>query len=255
MKKYYRMTACLCALLLAGASCTQPVYEEKTEEETKEEESQRPSPDNNTDRPEDLPDEDYDLLEWTGDTHKFKIEDGKSVQLYDPSEQAGTAQLTAAVKPLRESCWLLRIKVSYNPSANNFTRFYLAASTPDLFNKEIEGYFVQVGGNYDHVYFCRQKGERVYKLFTAEDVLQDSNNSEVDLKIECDKNGYFTIQCTTWTTQGTYMQQHVVKDTVSIPSPYCGIRCTYTKTRHKHTLYRWIRVHHNVDSYEELEPV
>lgn len=251
MKKN-RWTMALCALLLAGNSCMQPAYEEET---SKEEVPEQTLPEGKPDMPESLPEETYDLLEWVGDAHKFKIEDDESVRLYDRSEQAGKAQLTAPVLSIRESCWLLRVKLSYNPSANNYTRFYLAASSPNLFHKQLEGYFVQLGGNYDHIYFCRQKGTEIFKLFTGENMLKGSNSSEVDIKVECDKNGYFTIQFIAWTEDGESVQTGVIQDTTIIPNPSCGIRCTYTKSRNKHTLYRWIKVHHRVDSYEKLEPI
>ncbi len=169
------------------------------------------------------------LLNWSGDTDKFTIDAKKGIRLDDPQQSAGTAYLSFPSASILDTRWEFKVKLSFNPSANNYARFYLAASS-DKLTEATDGYFIQIGGARDNISLYRtEEGESVL-LASGREIMKGDNSPEVSVKVECDKNGYWTY----WTRLGSaseYSMEHQVKDTRVQYSTGCGIYCVYTKSR------------------------
>lgn len=237
-------------ILCIFCGCSQPVYEEEpAKEETEKTETDDNESENMQDEEDDIV---YETLQWEGELNKYLFEDDGSIRLYDESAKAGTAVITSRISSLRKTCWLISVRMSFNPSANNYVRFYLGASTPD-FNGSLNGYFIQLGGSKeDRLYLYRQDGEETTLLDATDEIMKGDSSPELEIKAECDSNGTFSIS----TSIAPYPEIHsiVYQDATYREAPYCGIRCTYTASNSKKVRFYSVKVHHEVDDYESLTP-
>jgi hypothetical protein len=99
---------------------------------------------------------------WLGEENHFKI--NNSNQLQTKGESADTFFLATQNNHFGHTEWMFWIKMSFNTSANNNCRIYLASGTQDL-EGLLEGYLIQVGGKNDSISFCKQDGENIVSLF------------------------------------------------------------------------------------------
>ena len=190
-------------------------------------------------------------LEWAGDIDKFKIDREEGLRLDDKQEAAGSAFLVTPSTQIRGTRWEFRAHLFFNPSANNYARFYLAASSDHL-SGALDGYFLQIGGAKDCVSLCRQDGLEVVLLATGREVMKSNNSPDLKLKVECDDNGYWTF----WTClkgEPDYVLEKQVRDETFTASVCAGVCCFYTATRCNGFIFSHIRMTHDVETTTKPE--
>ena len=64
-------------------------------------------------------------LPWEGEMDKFTINSKEGIHLNDPQEDAGTAYVTIPSTSIKNTRWEFGVHLTFNPSANNYARFYL----------------------------------------------------------------------------------------------------------------------------------
>lgn len=168
-------------------------------------------------------------LPWSGEMDKFNISAEEGIHLNDPQEEAGTAYLTIPSNTVRNTRWEFGVWLSFNPSANNYARFYLT-STSNILSEALNGYFIQIGGAKDNVALYKQKENQPQLLASGRELMKGNNSPKLFVKVECDANGYWTF----WTrleSESEYTKEKQVKDTQYASSSFCGIYCVYTKSR------------------------
>ena len=175
------------------------------------------------------PDSSTSELPWTGETEKFTINTKEGVHLNDPQEDAGTAYITIPSSSVRSTRWELGVRLTFNPSANNYARFYLASSS-EILSGDLNGYYIQIGGTKDNVALYRQNGNQSKLLASGRELMKGNNSPKLFIKVECDANGYWTF----WTrmeSETEYTKEKQIKDASITKSICCGIYCVYTKSR------------------------
>lgn len=185
-------------------------------------------------------------LPWAGELDKFNINAKEGVHLNDPEETAGTAYVTIPSSTVRSTRWEFDVHLTFNPSANNYARFYLAASS-DILSGDLNGYYIQIGGAKDNVGLYRQNGNQPKLLASGRELMKGNNSPKLSVKVECDNNGYWTF----WTrldSELDYTKEKQIKDTGIQSSRYCGIYCVYTKTRCKGFTFRKIQLSNDVET-------
>ena len=133
-------------------------------------------------------------LPWEGNIDRFSINSKEGIRLNDTQARAGTAYATFPSATLTDTRWEFGVRLSFNPSANNFARFYLAASSPVL-SGHLNGYYIQIGGPKDNVALYRQNDSKSVLLASGRELMKGINAPRLYVKVECDANGY----CTFWT--------------------------------------------------------
>ena len=131
-------------------------------------------------------------LPWTGETDKFTINTKEGVHLNDPEEDAGTAYITFPSSSVHNTRWEFGVRLTFNPSANNYARFYLTSSS-NVLSGELTGYFIQIGGAKDNVALYRQNGAELKLLASGRELMKGNNSPKLYVKVECDNNGYWTF--------------------------------------------------------------
>lgn len=192
------------------------------------------------------PNDNTSELPWSGQTEKFDITPKKGIRLNDPEKKAGTAYLSIPSNQIRETRWEFEVHLSFNPSANNYARFYLASSSENL-SAETDGYFIQIGGASDNTALYRQNGEKVQLLASGRELMKGNNAPKLKIKVECDANGYWTF----WTqtnTEEEYIKEKQVKDTGIESCICCGILCVYTASRCKDFAFQHVQISHDVET-------
>lgn len=185
-------------------------------------------------------------LPWTGELDKFTINAKEGVHLNDPQEEGGTAYVTIPSSTVRSTRWSLDVHLTFNPSANNYARFYLVASS-NILSGNLNGYYIQIGGAKDNVGLYRQNGNQRKLLASGRELMKGNHSPKLSLKVECDDNGYWTF----WTrldSELEYTKEKQVKDASIQNSLCCGIYCVYTKTRCKGFTFRQIQLSNDVET-------
>ncbi len=101
---------------------------------------------------------------WSGDTSQFEVSVLQQMRLQTIGPD--TSYLVTLSNRVNNTEWDFWLKMSFNTSANNFSRIYLASDQQDLL-KPLHGYFLQVGGGNDSIVFMKQNGTVTEKLFTG----------------------------------------------------------------------------------------
>ena len=196
--------------------------------------------------------EDYSSeLPWNGETDKFTINTKEGIRLNDPDKEAGTAYVTTSSANVRNTRWEFGVKLSFNPSANNYARFYLTSSS-DVLSGILKGYYIQIGGAKDNVTLYRQDGNQSYLLASGRELMKANNSPKLFVKVECDGNGYWTF----WTrleTEQEYMKEKQIKDTQITQSICSGIYCVYTKSRCDGFTFHHIVISNDVETNTKPE--
>ena len=185
-------------------------------------------------------------LPWEGETDKFTINSKEGVHLNDPQEDAGTAYVTIPSTSVKNTRWEFGVHLTFNPSANNYARFYLTSSSNVLSGK-LNGYYIQIGGSKDNVSLYRQNEDGSKLLASGRELMKGNNSPKLFIKVECDNNGYWTF----WTrleSENEYVKEKQVKNTEIPASLCCGIYCIYTKTRCKGFTFHHIRLSNDVET-------
>ena len=185
-------------------------------------------------------------LPWEGETDKFTINSKEGLRLNDPQENAGTAYVTIPSNSVKNTRWEFGVRLTFNPSANNYARFYLTSSS-NVLSGNVNGYYIQIGGAKDNVALYRQNGEQPKLLASGREVMKGNNSPKLYIKVECDNNGYWTF----WTrleSENEYTKEKQVKDNSILTSLYCGIYCIYTKTRCKGFTFHHIQLSNDVET-------
>ncbi|TGY31644.1 lamin tail domain-containing protein [Bacteroides caecimuris] len=184
-------------------------------------------------------------LPWEGETDKFTI-NSKGIHLNDPQEDAGTAYVTIPSTSVKNTRWEFGVHLTFNPSANNYARFYLTSSS-NILSGDLNGYYIQIGGTKDNVTLYRQNGEQSRLLASGRELMKGDSSPKLYIKVECDNNGYWTF----WTrreSENEYVKEKQIKDTDIQTSRYCGIYCIYTKTRCKGFTFHHIQLSNDVET-------
>ena len=117
-------------------------------------------------------------LPWTGETDKFTINTKEGVHLNDPEEDAGTAYITFPSSSVHNTRWEFGVRLTFNPSANNYARFYLTSSS-NVLSGELTGYFIQIGGAKDNVALYRQNGAELKLLASGRELMKGNNSPKL----------------------------------------------------------------------------
>lgn len=185
-------------------------------------------------------------LPWEGETDKFTINSKEGVHLNDPQEDAGTAYVTIPSTSVKNTRWEFGVHLTFNPSANNYARFYLTSSS-NVLSSKLNGYYIQIGGSKDNVALYRQNEDGSKLLASGRELMKGNNSPKLSVKVECDNNGYWTF----WTrleSENEYVKEKQVKN-IEIPASFCcGIYCIYTKTRCKGFTFHHIRLSNDAET-------
>lgn len=162
---------------------------------------------------------------WSGDISQFEVNEDFQLQLQ--SEGEDVSHLATLFSMDQETEWRFFIDCSFSPSANNNTRFYLAADALNLETPQT-GYYLQFGesGSDDAIELFRQNGETTTSICRGTDGLI-SSSFELWIRVRKDAQGNWTVEADP-TGNGAYLTEATGSDNTISSSSYLGLVCTYT---------------------------
>lgn len=190
-------------------------------------------------------------LDWLGDTGKFTIDGKTGIRLNDPAEAGGVAFLETPSTQIRKMRWEFGVHLSFNPSANNYARFYLGSSS-DVLSGELDGYFLQIGGKKDNLALYRQEGDECVLLAAGRELMKGDNSPELSVRVECDSRGHWTF----WSCldgEEEYVREAQVKEETFTSSVCAGLLCVYTASRCKGFTFSRIALTQEAEEVEDTE--
>jgi hypothetical protein len=125
---------------------------------------------------------------WTGEHQKFKVSNSSAVpanmrpalQLDD--EGADTAFLSLEQDVFPSMQWEFWVKLSFNTSASNFVRVYVVSDHENPVKAE-NGFFLQVGGGQDSVWFGKQDAAGILPLYILPELSTSNSTNSMRIKI------------------------------------------------------------------------
>ena len=163
---------------------------------------------------------------WTGDAAQFEINISK--QLHLKAAGSDTSVLATRSSCVKNSEWSFWIKLSFNTSANNHARIYLAADTMDP-RTVIKGYFVQVGGGDDSIYIMKQTATSAEKLYSFKTYRTLHSTNMLRFRIRCGNSGQWEAMVDT-TGGYNYISDGTFFDDSFQVSRWFGLMCKYTSS-------------------------
>lgn len=169
---------------------------------------------------------------WTGDISDFKISLSNAVpssmhpalQL-DGSDQ-DTSYLVVQQTPFEAAEWSFWIKLSFNTSAGNYARLYLASDQANL-KGPLNGYFLQIGGQNDSLILFRQTGAYLEPILKGQTAFSGNSTNVFRAKVVYDDEMLWQLFIdpeggTNFLLDGT--QQDILYE----PEGYFGLFCKYS---------------------------
>jgi hypothetical protein len=166
---------------------------------------------------------------WVGSDTKFEV--NNSFQLHTKSTISDTAFLAVENKLnfTNDVEWRLWMKLSFSPSSNNFSRFYLVSNMLDL-RKNPDGYYLQFGesGSNDAIRLFKQKSSISTQIFSG-NLGTISSNFILSLKVNRDANGDWKIY-TDFNGNENFTLEASANDPELPTGKFSGLYCQFTKT-------------------------
>lgn len=174
------------------------------------------------------------MASWSGDTVEFKITGSSAIppemkpalQLNGPGSD--TSAMVAPNAAMDQTEWNFWVKLSFNTSANNFARVYLASDNINL-KGPVNGYFIGIGGATDSIMLARQSGTEVFPLIKG--IHAYTGNSTNVFRIRTTRDGQGNWSLFSDNTGGyDYIAEGTAQDNTWQTSQYFGIYCKYTSS-------------------------
>lgn len=173
---------------------------------------------------------------WTGDIGKFIVDSKKQLKLNVTDTQGGYAGLYTKSSIVRNTKWEFYTHLLFNPSANNYAMFFLADSEPG-FGEKSGGYVVKVGGEKDELSFCRMDQGVLETLIEGRRVMKGINSPQLNIRVECDREGNWSLWSKLLNNESEYTKEGIVKDTCYLTTSFVGVGCVYTSSRGKSFIF------------------
>lgn len=169
------------------------------------------------------------LNEWTGQTDKFEVLEGK-LHLNDPSS-SGSAYLVRSSRVGINATWEVTIRLAFAPSASNHLELVLMSDQEDL-STHFEGYFLKIGenGSMDALEFYRKDQETSTRLGRG---IEGRFGAELDsFRIKVSRLGAHHWRLESDVFDGkSYQPEGDLIDSTYLTTKYTGLKCNYTSTR------------------------
>lgn len=183
---------------------------------------------------------------WAGNSGLFAVTNGQ-LQLNDPAPTANNTSFLYLPAPTsldQATTWEFLVRMEFSPSASNFARVYLAASSSGL-SGDLNGYFIKVGGvseDVDAIELFRQDGSTLTRLIsgTAGGVGVDPAVARV--RVTRSMTGEWQLFADY--TGGTSFQPEGQAQDATYPlGGFFGVYCRYTSTRAQAFFFDDVLIH------------
>ncbi|MDR1526979.1 MAG: lamin tail domain-containing protein [Dysgonamonadaceae bacterium] len=174
-------------------------------------------------------------VSWTGDVSEFKVNEALQLQLYSVTKHS-PSQLRTPSSIVSNTRWEFDVKMTFNPTASNYTKVYLASDEADL-TGDLNGLFVRIGYTDKNICLMQsKKGSNNKTLITGEKKRLDGASVSISIKAELDATGKFNLYSRLDTESDFNLEGSCnIQDVIT--SNWFGIVCAFTSTRNEHFFF------------------
>mgnify|MGYP001178632151 CR=1 FL=1 len=164
---------------------------------------------------------------WYGDTAFFQLNSDK-LHLNAPSV-SDTAYIVTPSSVLYNAQWEFWLKLKFNPSSNNYARFYLSSDVKNV-EGALYGYYLKIGGSEDEISLYRQEGNQHIEIIDGMDGLIDTSTVNIRLRVTRDSLAKWRIFAD---LSGGHVFSFLgsIADSTYLQAAYTGFYCRYTASR------------------------
>lgn len=165
---------------------------------------------------------------WSGDDSLFQV---SAAQLRLKGSVTAEAYLSTPFNGMDSVEWRFFTRINLNPSAQNYSRFYLVSDKANL-KDSVNGYFVQFGGstgNTDTIALYKQTGLKTEKILAARPATCGKTNNLIGVKVFRNHQGQWQLFTDTTGGNNFYFEGSVL-DTAHTTNAYVGWYIRYTSS-------------------------
>ncbi len=181
---------------------------------------------------------------WIGNNNDFRVNADGELQT-NISGKTGSSYLSTKTEIANNATWEFTVKIKNKTSSANNIVVYLMSDMPNP-QKELNGYYVLIGGTKDKISLYRQRrtllGEFPKEIIKGTNKCIDFKNVEVNVKVTRSTEGKFQLFRKIKGKNENYILEGTQKDTVITTSKYFSLVANYTKTTGKNYFFDNIKI-------------
>lgn len=185
---------------------------------------------------EDFSSEDLSTNQWQGNTDRFKFSSTSAIpanmqpalQIDDVIENTSYLAAPYSLTFTDSVEWSFWIKLSFNPTAGNHSRVYIASDQANI-TDVLNGYFIGVGETNDRITLSKQNGAIIETLITGNIANLNKTLNVVRIKVIRNDTGFWKVYSDT--LGGTnFALEGTIVDNQFGNSNWHGLYCKYTSS-------------------------
>jgi len=169
---------------------------------------------------------------WDGSASYFQINADRQLQSNGPSA-AGTIFLQTYSNALLNASWSFWLRLNFESSATNYTKVFLAASSANLLDPQLEAYYLKVGGqsgSKDGIDLYYQKGTIQTLVAKGKEGRAGGNPVTLRIKVVRDNQDNWQVYSDTLGGEAWELESSG-KHAVVFSSQAFGFLCVHSSTR------------------------
>lgn len=169
---------------------------------------------------------------WEGDTSYFRINPAQQLQSNGPVA-SGKIFLQTYSNALTDASWNFWLKMNFESSTSNYTKIFLAASSGNLLDPQLEAYYLKIGGisgSKDGIDLYYQKGTTQTLIAKGKEGHAAGNPVSLRIKVLHDDQGKWEVYSDTLGGENSQLES-TGNSTAVFSSQAFGFLCVHSSTR------------------------
>ena len=170
--------------------------------------------------------------QWQGDSSYFRINTDKQLQSNGPAA-SGKIFLQTYSNALPDASWSFWLKLNFESSTSNYTKVFLAASSTNLLDPQLEAYYLKIGGlsgSKDGIDLYYQKGTSQTLVAKGKEGHAAGNPVTLRIKVLRDRQDQWQVYSDTLGGENFQLESSGIHPAVFTSEAF-GFLCVHSSTR------------------------
>jgi len=170
--------------------------------------------------------------QWQGDSSYFRINTDEQLQSNGPAA-SGKIFLQTYSNALTDASWSFWLKLNFESSTSNYTKVFLAASSANLLDPQLEAYYLKIGGlsgSKDGIDLYYQKGTSQTLVAKGKEGHAAGNPVTLRIKVLRDRQDQWQVYSDTLGGENFQLESSGIHPAVFTSEAF-GFLCVHSSTR------------------------